>query len=204
VVKSLVQAHGGTVSADSAGKGQGATFVVRLPMSASEDMDEHAAPEVSRPTPRDGSLAGISVLVVDDDRSTREVLAEYLSSNGATVHAAPSAVQGLTELEHQHVDVLLADIGMPGEDGYTFIGKVRALGGKIGAVPAVALTAFARDEDRRLALQAGFQLHLTKPIDPPALIATIAALHGGPATAHGGIGASRNRRPDVAADPIHL
>jgi signal transduction histidine kinase/FixJ family two-component response regulator len=180
VVKALVQAHGGTVHATSGGKGQGATFTVLLPVGSSEaGVDRATEPDQPRPRLFNDvpSIEGITVLVVDDDRPTREVLAEYLGSCGATVVTAASAAQALDVLQARHIDVLLADIGMPDEDGYSLIRKVRALHGKKGSVPAAALTAFVRDEDRTRALEAGFHLHVAKPIEPPELVAAIARLH---------------------------
>jgi signal transduction histidine kinase/CheY-like chemotaxis protein len=180
VVKALVQAHGGAIRATSAGKGQGATFTVLLPLVASDTRVEPGA-ESDRPKARlfddVPSIEGIAVLIVDDDRPTREVLAEYLGSCGANVSTAGSAAQAFEVLERQQVDVLLADVGMPDEDGYSLIRRVRAMKGKPRTVPAAALTAFAREEDRLHALEAGFQLHIPKPIEPPELIAAIARLH---------------------------
>jgi signal transduction histidine kinase/CheY-like chemotaxis protein len=179
IVKHLVEAHGGSVSVASSGEGQGSTFTVRLPVVAAAmeplllpagvpDPDElaHAEP----------SLAGIRVLVVDDDRESRDVVAANLTSRHATVTTAGSAAQALAVLEHERMDVLLADIAMPGEDGYSLIRKIRAASSESAAIPAAALTALARDEDRRQALDAGFQLHLAKPIDPSSLVAAVASL----------------------------
>jgi signal transduction histidine kinase/CheY-like chemotaxis protein len=180
VVKTLVQAHGGTVTAHSPGKGHGATFVVRLPLAVSHDaVDQRVAPP-SRP---DSGilLEGVSVLVVDDDLGTREVLTEYLTASSARVVTAMSAAEAIEVLGREHVDVMLADIGMPDEDGYSLIRRVRALNGRIGGVPAAALTAFARDGDRQQALGAGFQLHLAKPIDAHSLVAAVATLRAAPA-----------------------
>jgi CheY-like chemotaxis protein len=170
---------------------------------------DRTAPDLARPAARlvnyGASIDGISVLVVDDDRSTREVLAEYLTSCGAVVCTAASAAQALEELQRQRVDVLLADVGMPDEDGYTLIRKVRALNGEIATVPAAALTAFTREEDRRQALHAGYQLHLSKPVDPPELIAAIARLHNASKPTPTGSGTpNRVTRREIAADRIHL
>jgi CheY-like chemotaxis protein len=118
----------------------------------------------------------IRVLVVDDDRESREVVAANLTSRQATVTTADSAAQALELLQREHVDVLLADIAMPGEDGYSLIRKIRAGKPETASVPAAALTALARDEDRRQALDAGFQLHLAKPVDPSSLVAAVASL----------------------------
>jgi CheY-like chemotaxis protein len=181
IVKHLVEAHGGTVSANSAGEGCGATFTVRLPVRAlatsaavvdrdlSDDVDATQEP---RPL-----LDGMRVLIVDDDDATRQVVAAQLESHHAVTSSATSAAQALEILQREHFDVLLADIGMPGEDGYALIKKVRASSTFSAAtIPAAALTAFARDEDRQLALRAGFQLHLAKPIDARSLITAVATL----------------------------
>jgi CheY-like chemotaxis protein len=120
-------------------------------------------------------LDGLSVLVVDDDHESREVVAAHLASRHAVVLTAESAAEALETLKREHVDVLLADIAMPGEDGYALIRHVRALDAT-ASIPAAALTALAREEDRQHALDAGFQLHLAKPIDGRALVAAVASL----------------------------
>jgi CheY-like chemotaxis protein len=117
--------------------------------------------------------------VVDDDEQNRLVVAAHLEAYDAAVLTAPSAAVALDVLAHEHVDVLLADIGMPGEDGYSLIRKVRAFDSPaIASIPAAALTAFARNEDRQQALEAGFQLHLAKPIDAQTLVSAVATLGG--------------------------
>jgi len=184
IVKHLVDAHGGTVSAHSVGEGRGATFIVKLPTAAMtpavvEPVDERRRPLPPMPLVAAQSLAGVSVLVVDDDEQNRLVVAAHLEAYHAAVLTAPSAAVALDVLKHQHVDVLLADIGMPGEDGYSLIRKVRAFDSPaIASIPAAALTAFARNEDRQQALEAGFQLHLAKPIDAQTLVSAVATLGG--------------------------
>ena len=184
IVKHLVDAHGGSVSAQSAGEGRGATFVVRLPAVGStgavdDTIDERRRQMPAVPLGPAESLEGVSVLVVDDDEQSRLVVAAYLEAHQARVITAPSAAVALDVLLHEHVDVLLADIAMPGEDGYTFIRKLRALDSPaLSSIPAAALTAFARNEDRQQALQAGFQLHLAKPIDAQTLVNAVATLGG--------------------------
>jgi signal transduction histidine kinase/ActR/RegA family two-component response regulator len=173
IVKNLVEAHGGTVTADSGGEGRGATFTVRLPIALGA---EARASVVANPQ-EEISIRGVSVLVVDDDETSRDVVAAHLHEWNAAVLTASSAEQALEMLKSQHVDVLLADIGMPGQDGYAFIEKVRGSeAARVSSIPAAALTAFAREEDRQRALQAGFQLHLAKPIDPLSLVAAVANL----------------------------
>jgi CheY-like chemotaxis protein/two-component sensor histidine kinase len=180
IVKNLVDAHGGTVAAESPGEGRGATFIVRLPMATHADRHGALTADDSRfLTP---SLEGISVLVVDDDEQSREVVAAHLHDSRAAVLTAGSAAHAFDLLQRQHVDVLLADIGMPEEDGYTFIRKLRAVDvPRLASLPAAALTAFSRDEDRQQALQAGFHMHLSKPIDAAALVAAVASLRNRPA-----------------------
>jgi signal transduction histidine kinase len=177
IVKHLVEAHGGTVTAHSAGLGHGAVFTVRLPTAAAASTAPRAADalQASRPA-TDVSLDGLTVLVVDDDEASRQVLIAHLESSGATVLAAESAGEALDLLQREPVDVLLADIAMPGEDGYSLIRKLRALDAAAADVPAAALTAFAREEDRQAAFRAGFQLHLAKPIDAGSLVAAVATL----------------------------
>jgi signal transduction histidine kinase/ActR/RegA family two-component response regulator len=175
IVKHLVEAHSGTVEVDSPGEGLGATFTVRLPLVLSSERPRTAVrpPAQDRPS----SLDGVAVLVVDDDEESRTVVAAYLENHHATVLTAASAEEALDVLQREHVDVLLADVAMPGEDGYTLLRKLRSLNASRAAtIPAAALTAFARDEDRQEALQAGFQMHLTKPIDAGSLVAAVATL----------------------------
>jgi signal transduction histidine kinase len=175
IVKHLVEAHGGTVTAYSAGLGHGAVFTVRLPTAAFTAPRAADALQASRPA-TDVSLDGLKVLVVDDDEASRHVLIAHLESSGAMVLAAESAGEALDLLQREPVDVLLADIAMPGEDGYSLIRKLRALDAPAADVPAAALTAFAREEDRQAAFRAGFQLHLAKPIDAGSLVAAVATL----------------------------
>ncbi|MFP2906710.1 chemotaxis protein CheB [Pyxidicoccus sp. 3LFB2] len=200
IVRHLVELHGGTVQAQSAGKGQGATFTVLLPLMPVQQDAAGVAPTAGPEQPARGGLqlrnpgtasrlGGLRILVVEDDPGTREATAELLRQTGANVLAADSAAAALALLEDFQPDVLLSDIAMPGEDGYTFIRKVRALGPERGgAVKAIALTALAGDGDRREALDAGFQRHLAKPIDIDRLVETVAELWAGTATLEAGEG----------------
>jgi len=178
IVKHLVEAHGGSITADSPGEGRGSTFTVRLPIAAAQLPKPALAPGDGSSLPSPSSLlTGISVLVVDDDDGSRDVVAAYLESRDAVVLTASSAAQAIEMVQRERVDVLLADIAMPHEDGYALIRRLRAMDARgIGAIPAAALTAFARDEDRKQTLQAGFQMHLTKPVDRRSLIEAVATL----------------------------
>ena len=185
IVKHLVEAHGGNISAESEGEGQGATFTVRLPRAtACENQPEAIASDLSSwDELEDGTnvLEGVSVLVVDDDDESRLIIGAHLEVHGARVLTAASAAAAVELLQRDHVDVLLADLAMPAEDGYTLIRKVRDLAAtSIASIPAAALTASARDEDREKALQAGFHLHLAKPVEARSLVAAVAELGRAP------------------------
>jgi PAS domain S-box-containing protein len=185
IARDLVELHGGTIEARSAGEGKGATFVVKLPRSLVHppppgEVRHHPTAEAlgASPHPSPG-LSGVRVLVVDDDEATRDVAQAILGALGAEVLQASSAQEAFDALARGRPDVLVADIEMPGEDGYTLIKRVRSLPVRSGgATPAAALTAFARAEDRWRALEAGFQLHLAKPIEPHGLAIAVAHLAG--------------------------
>ncbi|MCK6551052.1 ATP-binding protein, partial [Myxococcota bacterium] len=176
IVQQLVQLHGGSVSADSPGLGEGATFVVTLP-AADEWARDRTPTDEHRPRGT-AQIDELDVLVVDDDDPTREGLALVLENYGANVRAVSSAEAALKEISRSAPDVLLCDIAMPGEDGYSLIRKVRALGGDAARVPAAAITAHGRVEDRIRALTSGFQQHIVKPVEPTELAAVIASLAG--------------------------
>jgi PAS domain S-box-containing protein len=188
IVRSIVEMHGGTVEVHSAGEGQGASFMVRLPLAVLNEstpvreVGVTAAP-AAEAAPRMHQLEGLSLLVLDDDDDSRELVSRVLCDEGAQVHSAASAAEALESLQAlaaagTPVNALLSDIGLPGEDGYSFIRKVRRLGTPIARVTAIALTALARSEDRRRALMAGFQTHVAKPVDPAELVAVVATLCG--------------------------
>jgi CheY-like chemotaxis protein len=169
-VRDVVTGHGGRVEAESDGEDAGVTFRVTLPVS---EPSVFATPPAVIPQ----QLGGLRVLLVDDEPDAREALEGILRHYGAVVRAAGSAADAVVVLQHEPVDVVLADIAMPGADGYDLIKSIRALDSSaISHVPAVAVTAFASEADRRRALDAGYQVHLSKPIDASALIATVAAL----------------------------
>ena len=181
IVRHIVELHGGSVYAASEGTGRGATFTVRLPLTLTRrDPDGervHSAARAAVPFEPTRSLTGSRVLVVDDEPDTRELLAFILSSGGAEVRAVGSAAEALTEMSAWAPDLLLSDIGMPGEDGYVLIARVREHASeRLRRVPAVALTAYARAEDRVRMLSAGFDSHLAKPVEPAELTVLAASL----------------------------
>ena len=184
VVKQLVELHGGSVHAKSDGAGKGATFSVRLPVlvahtGADHEMGFHARTLKGMPELDPLNLAGISVIIIDDEPDIRELVSRMLSESGASVTVATSAEEAITLIERDRPNMLITDIGMPDIDGFELLRRVRALGeARGGKLPAIALTAFARSEDRTRALRAGFQVHLTKPVDPSELIATVASIAG--------------------------
>ncbi|WP_434417973.1 hybrid sensor histidine kinase/response regulator [Nannocystis pusilla] len=182
IVRQLVEMHGGTVSVFSEGEDRGASFTVRIPLAvtlrreieAPETLRKEAAKQDLNCPPE---LAGLRVLIVDDERDTREMLAMLLRRCGVEVSLAASAAEALRLIESERPDVLVSDIGMPGEDGYSLLEKVRRLPREAGgSLPAVALTAYARSEDRTRALLAGFNNHVAKPVEPLELLAVIASL----------------------------
>jgi CheY-like chemotaxis protein len=191
IVKFIVEAHGGTVEARSAGAGEGSTFTVRLPppsVPIPEGREEEhgwareaaggeraAAIDAGSPSVR---LDGLRVLVVDDDPDSRQILLRVLERAGAVVVAASSVREAIGALPAVRPEVLVSDLGMPDQDGFDLIRQVRALGYDANKLPAVALTAFAQSNHSDAALQAGFQMHVPKPADPHVLIAIIARVTG--------------------------
>jgi signal transduction histidine kinase/ActR/RegA family two-component response regulator len=178
IVRHLVELHGGTVNAKSQGVNLGATFMTSFPLiatrleSPSISHSEHAGADFSK-------LAGLRVLVVDDETDTCQLISHSITRRGAEVKTCGSAREALELLEQWRPDVLLSDIGMPGEDGYSLISKVRALPPeKGGHTPAAAFTAYAREEDRERALTAGYQMHIAKPISSDDLVSKLAQLAG--------------------------
>jgi CheY-like chemotaxis protein/anti-sigma regulatory factor (Ser/Thr protein kinase) len=178
IVRHLVELHGGTVSVTSDGEGKGATFRVVLPVRLSASTAA-AATRAAAAAPDRASdiLTGIHALVVDDEADSRDLFSQVLQDAGARVSSAPSAGEAMTRLLAEDVDVLLSDIEMPEMDGYELIGLLRAdprLRAK--RIVAVALTAYTRHADRDRALEAGYDAHLAKPVDPGVLLATVASL----------------------------
>jgi signal transduction histidine kinase/ActR/RegA family two-component response regulator len=181
IVKQLVELHGGTVRAESAGAGKGASFIVALPLApASKKTGKDSL--VLRQSPFAGekhSLSGIKVLVVDDQLDARELIKQMLTRCHASVTTAASAMEGIRLLKEENPDVLISDVGMPDMNGYQLIQEVRLLLPESGGItPAIALTAFARPEDRISAMTAGFQEYLTKPVEAGELIGAICRLVG--------------------------
>jgi signal transduction histidine kinase/ActR/RegA family two-component response regulator len=181
IVKNLVELHGGRVEARSDGEGQGSTFVVTLPILSAHREEVILAdgePRTATVATSDLNLNGVRVLVVDDERDAAELVQRLLVEYGANVEIATSADAALERVQQNAPDMLLSDVGMPDKDGYDLIRAVRSLPGDGGHVPAAALTALARPQDRTRAMLAGFQAHLTKPIDPAELVAVVATLTG--------------------------
>jgi CheY-like chemotaxis protein len=180
LVRHLVELHGGTVQAHSAGEGQGATLTVTLPLRAHAErlaVDRHPRAVLAHESLARDALAGLNVLALDDDAESRELLGQVLSQAGATVRLAGSVAQALDVLDGWRADAVLSDIEMPDDDGYAFIRMLRSRGAdRGGAVPAVAVTAYGRNEDRIRVLAAGYQQHLPKPVEPAELIAVIVSV----------------------------
>jgi len=173
IARHLVEIHGGSIRADSAGKGHGSTFTIRLPLLDSKL-------KATDPMRIEGdllnlqSLSGVHVLVVDDDEDTLELMTTALTSRKARVTAVCTAGEAIEVIKYRRPDVLVSDIAMPGQDGYDLIEKVRSLDSDGEAIPAVAITAYAKEEDRQRALQSGFQIYLAKPVELSELISVVA------------------------------
>jgi CheY-like chemotaxis protein len=172
IVRHLVELHEGTISVASEGEGRGATFTVCLPLAAT-----HVGTGGERPS---GALGGIRVLVVEDGEDTRALIVRLLSDAGAVVSEAVSADQALESVERDAPQVLVSDIGMARTDGYALLRTLRQQGWSAERLPAIALTAFVRSQDQAEALEAGFQVHLGKPVNANALIGAIARLTASP------------------------
>jgi signal transduction histidine kinase/ActR/RegA family two-component response regulator len=183
IVKHLTELHGGTVRASSLGEGRGSTFTVHLPLTAvqrgtSNDRQHPRTPTAATPF-KPADLSGVKILVVDDQPDARGLIRRVLEDCQAVVFTAGSVDDALEAIAQHNPDVLVSDIGMPDTDGFELLRRVRALGpAKGGKIPAIALTAFARSEDRTRALRAGFLVHISKPVEPAELVATVASVAG--------------------------
>jgi CheY-like chemotaxis protein len=185
LVKHMVELHGGNVRVSSEGEGHGAAFSVQLPLLGTNRKmlrSYPAYPEAVDPTAVEFNivnLQGLKVLVVDDEIDARNLIRRVLVDCNAEVLTAASASDALQLIECERPNVLVSDIGMPDVDGYELLRRVRALGqARGGRMPAIALTAFARSEDRTRALRAGFMVHVPKPVEPAELVATVASVAG--------------------------
>ncbi len=178
IVKHVVELHGGRARAASAGLGQGATFEVELPLAPwGVEKSAPAVKEASSPRPAENSLVGVRVLLVEDEEDSRVMLASMLSKHGALVWQAGSAEEALRHFGDDPPDIVVSDIAMPRQDGYAFMASVRALpSSQGGLVPAIALTAYAREEDVQRASMAGFQLHMTKPVESKHIVEAVGRL----------------------------
>ena len=193
IVRHLTEAHGGTIAAESDGPDRGATFTVRLPVRGARRSASAKARRASR-LPH-AVLDGISILVVDDEADARELIRTVLEAGGGSVSLAASAGEALHAIEATTFDVLVADIGMPDQDGYSLVQAVRSLAAPAGRIPAIAVTAYAGEAEREKALAAGYDRHLSKPIDAEQLVGAVSTVgrRGRPAVAR----RSRTRRPAV-------
>jgi CheY-like chemotaxis protein len=175
IVKHLVDLHGGAIKAESPGVGQGATFTVVLPYGVLPHAAEVADDEPQKTHQAGETLQGLRILVVEDEDDTRDFLGRFLAAHGAQVVTAGSAAEALAQLPDAEADLLISDIGLPEVDGYELLQLIRQTdAGSGGGIPAIALTAYARSEDRARAFRAGYQAHVAKPVEPADLIAAIA------------------------------
>jgi len=198
IAKHLTELHGGSIRASSRGEGKGATFVVTLPLKSEEPMslltDRRRDSDEAAAQAGKVSLTGLSVLVIEDDQDTRDLIRRLLESHRAFVVVAATAPEALEVLERDRPDMIVSDIGLPDVDGYELIRRIRGLDDALAQTPAVALTAFARFEDRTRALAAGFNAHVAKPVEPSELVITVGSFAN--------LIAARRRRAGVKARKI--
>jgi len=199
IAKHLTELHGGSIRASSRGEGKGATFVVTLPLKSEEPMslltDRRRDSDEAAAQAGKVSLTGLSVLVIEDDQDTRDLIRRLLESHRAFVVVAATAPEALEVLERDRPDMIVSDIGLPDVDGYELIRRIRGLDDALAQTPAVALTAFARFEDRTRALAAGFNAHVAKPVEPSELVITIGSFAN--------LIAARRRRDGVKAKRVN-
>jgi CheY-like chemotaxis protein len=183
IVRHLVELHGGSVNAVSGGENQGSTFTVQLPVAPVYQFDKDAgrvhpaARDLLPESDYEERLDGVKILVVDDEPDTRDLLKTGLQKGGAQVLLASSAAEAYEVLSREQPDLLISDIGMPDEDGYEMIRRIRTVSRENGGkIPAIALTAYARTEDRLNALRAGYQMHVPKPVELAELVAVASSL----------------------------
>ena len=178
IARHIIELHGGTITAESAGEGKGSTFRITLPVRAiHQQAADSQQPSVSIDAiANEIMLNGLRVMVVDDETETRELLNVILSSQGAEVLATSSGTEALAQIDEWQPAIIVSDIGMPVMDGYMFMKRVRELDSDQGNVPAIALTAYARADDRLRALAAGFQMHVPKPVEASELVMVVASL----------------------------
>jgi len=177
--------HGGKIIVESAGEGQGTTVTIKLPLLPIKSRAPetfHQSGRTTGPLSFPQILSGLNILTVDDEAQARDLVATLLKKYGAAITAASSSAEAMEFLTKNGAegkfDVLVSDIGMPDENGYTLVRRLRQLPAPVGKIPAIALTGFDRVEDRINALEAGFQMHLAKPVEPAELMVVIAALTG--------------------------
>jgi CheY-like chemotaxis protein len=196
ICRQLVELQGGTITATSPGQGEGATFIVRLPAcdvadaSDAGDNDERDDVALTGRRDRAGLLVGVDILLVDDEADTLMLFKTVLEAEGARVRPAATAAEALGLAAEWRPQLLVSDLGLPNIDGYALLDAIRSKTAHRTLV-AVAVTAFARPDDRARALAAGFQAHVSKPVDPSELVRTLAAVLASPRTADGPAGSSR-------------
>jgi CheY-like chemotaxis protein len=178
ISKELVELHGGTIHAESAGINQGATFVMRLPANGDNQASRRQTRKAAGDLASLESIDGAHILLVEDETQTREALRKLLSKGGAKITAVATAAEAMRAFEEARPDIIISDIGLPQEDGYQLLQCIRSLELERSEppTPAIALTAFAANKDRRMAREAGYHKHIAKPVTPAVLVAAVTTL----------------------------